>query len=337
MQEYLPFKNPLLSGALVVGLVGFFLTPSPALGQDHDLVMLPPVSASPDPLERGCPNSLSARFRINGVDDYLINSGQVKIRFDWSGGSAPSPPAFPSAAWTLIGELTVTYSASDGPFAIARIWPDDFPSAAGIALSWTPPSTPTSFHVRAEVQYVDPAIVDGNAGDNGTVTRFGSVAGSCPPSRAPLCVGFARSSLVICTIADFIDFRILPCVLNPLRPCPPFDPLPPMCHLVDCPPCLVGLTCPPEQFELLFDNRANDLQIILVSQDGKEVARMETLRRRIRVGRQRFNQRLQFQPEAGVSYHLRVLPGKKTRMDAGHKLQLHLRRGKPQTRKKRLY
>lgn len=328
MQHYMGFKHAFFLTPLTVGLAAFFVTPHPVLGQNHDLVMLPPVSVTPDPLERGCPNSLSTRFRINGTNDFMIASQQVKIRFHYSDGSA-GPPAFPSPAWTLIGELNVTYYPSDGPFAIGRIWPDDFASAAGAAFSWRPPSSPTSFHVRAEVAYLDPAIVDANPGDNSTVTLFSSVAGSCP--LPPGCMVWASTNLIVCIApGKLFDPRILPCLRKPypLKPCWPLKPFPPICKFVRCPPCLTGLTCPPDPFELLFDNRANDLRIILVTQEGKEVARMETLRRPIRVGRQTFNQRLQFSPERGVSYYLKVLPGEKTRMDVGHKLQLHLRGGK---------
>lgn len=337
MQHYMGLKHAFFLTPLAVGLAVFFVTPHPVLGQNHDLVMLPPVSATPDPLERGCPNSLSARFRINGTNDFVIPSHQVKIRFDYSDGGAASPPAFPSPAWTSIGELTVTYTPTDGPFAIGRIWPDDFASAAGAAFSWRPPSSPTSFHVRAEVAYLDPAVVDANRGDNSTVSFFNSVPGTCPVVHSR-CTGWAGRNLYVCfELADFIDLRIVQCLLDPSKPCWPLEPFPPICNLVRCPPCLTGLTCPRDPFELLFDSRANDLRIILVTQEGKEVARMERLRRPIRVGRQTFNQRLQFTPERGVSYYLKVLPGEKTRMDAGHDLKLHLRGGRPPMGKKGRY
>jgi hypothetical protein len=266
----------------------------------------------------------------------MIASEQVKIRFHYSDGSA-GPPAFPSPAWTLIGELTVTYYPSDGPFAIGRIWPDDFASAAGAAFSWRPPSSPTSFHVRAEVAYLDPAIVDANPGDNSTVSFFNSVPGTCRVVP-PHCTRVAGRNLYVCfDPRDLIDPRIVRCLWDPLKPCPPLEPFPPICKLVPCPPCLTGLTCPPDPFELLFDSRANDFRIILVTQEGREIARMERLRRPIRVGRQIFNQKLQFTPERGVSYYLKVLPGDKTRMDAGHELQLHLRGGRPPMGKKGRY
>jgi hypothetical protein len=329
-------KHAFLLTPLAVGLAVFFVTPHPVFGQDHDLVMRPPVSATPDLLERGCPNSLSARFRINGALDSDILSHQVKIRFHYSDGSA-GPPASPSSAWTSIGELIVTYTPTDGPFAIGRTWPDDFASAAGAAFSWRPPSSPTSFHVRAEVAYLDPAVVDANPGDNSTVSFFNSVPGSCPVVP-PRCTRVAGRNLYICFESfDLIDPRIVRCLWDPSKPCWPLEPFPPICKLLPCPPCLTGLTCPPDPFELLFDSRANDLRIILVAQEGKEVARMERLRRPIRVGRQTFNQRLQFAPERGVSYYLKVLPGEKTRMDAGHELKLHLRGGRPPMGKKGRY
>ncbi len=316
--------NSLTLATLASCVVLLGLAATPVRAQDHDLVMLSPIVADPNPLDRGCTNSLAASFRINGVNDHELDSGQVKIQFHWSDGSLTSTPSFPSAQWNSIGEMSATYNTSDGSFAVSRTWPDDFPSAAGTTRSWTPPSTPTSFYVRAEVSYVDSAIADFRPADNSTVTRFDSVAGVC--SGPPGCVGLAGKRFLFCGFEDLIRIPV-ECLKDPLKPCKPFVPFPPLCGRVPCPPCLTGLSCPGPWFELFFDNRMSDLRITLVDQKGVEVANMESLKRPRRFGRRTFNQRLRFQAEKGVRYFLRVSSGERTDLEAGYELPLLLRPG----------
>ncbi len=136
------------------------------------------------------------------------------------------------------------------------------------------------------------------------------------------CVSWNRFNLFLCSNRPEIDR----CAGQPFgTSCLPLVSLPEVCSFVTCPPCLtIGrLPCPP--FELLFDNRGNDLRINLVTQDGKPAGAMESLKEPLRIGEQTFNQRIRFRTQPGRFYLLEVSMGPKTRMDVGHRLELLLR------------
>lgn len=300
-------KDPLKTNSRrrwrAVFLISAVILSSAALAQDHDLVM-EAVSATPDPLQRGCSAALSASFRVNGLDDFDVPSGGVKINFKWADGSLD--PA--TASWTNINDLGVTLAAGE-VLAITQVWPDDF-TAAGTSLGWTVPSTPASVHIRAEVGYTDTSIVDAEIADNVLVETFPTAEGSCPPV-APTCVR-GPLNLWICWKDIFeIDPRIvteLRCLTNP-EEC--FRP--PLCRWVDCPPCLNGLSCPPEPFELLIAAQSPELRISLIA-GNQEIARAEPMKRPIRDGNRVFNYRLVFTPEKKVAYRIGIMPGKGTKL-----------------------
>jgi len=169
--------------------------------QDHDLVMVdaPDVTSSnsadwkspdlkigadfgdtsvPDIIRRGVPNSVYARFRINGIQDYTIPSGDVKIKLYWRNASiGTTPPDLSDSSWNSIGELSATYTASDGPFAITRIWPTDFPSVTTKSLSWTPLASGDYYHIAADVNYTSTTINDENTDDNVAISLYESQSG----------------------------------------------------------------------------------------------------------------------------------------------------------------
>ncbi len=195
-------KNPIcLCSKFVFLLFVILIIAIRGWSQNHDLVMDPAPNItsssstdwkSPDIkigadfgdtsvaniVRRGVPNSVYARFRINGIQDYTIPSGDIEIKFYYRGASiGDTPPALSDATWTpLVDTLSVTYTTSDGPFAITREWPTDFPSVTTKAVSWTPPVSGTYFHVAAEVVYPS-GIVDENPGDNVAISLYESQSG----------------------------------------------------------------------------------------------------------------------------------------------------------------
>jgi hypothetical protein len=169
--------------------------------QNHDLVMVdaPDVTSTnsadwkspdlkigadfgdtsvPDIIRRGVPNSVYARFLINGIQDYTIPSRDVKINLYWRNASAAiPPPQLNDSSWNAIGELSATYTTSDGPFAITRVWPTDFPSVTTKSLSWTPLVSGDYYHIAADVNYTSTTIVDENPDDNIAISLYESQSG----------------------------------------------------------------------------------------------------------------------------------------------------------------
>ena len=181
-----------------------------ALNYDHDLVMQPALNITspsnavnwkspdlkigtdfgdtsmPDIIQRGVPNSIYARFTINGVEDYLIPSGQIQIKLYYRAASigdtppllTPPPldqPGDPASGWTPIGFLPVTYGGSDFPFPMGYTWPDDFPSVTTKSVSWTAPPGGDYFHIAAKVVYLSED--DEIDGDNFAMSLYESRAG----------------------------------------------------------------------------------------------------------------------------------------------------------------
>jgi len=131
----------------------------------------------PDLVQRGVPNSIYARFRVNGIMDYTIPSGDIEIKFYWRTAIVGStPPALSDPSWHYIDKLPVTYMSSDGPFAVTRVWPTDFPSVAVKSVTWTPPLIGDYFHVAALLVY-PASITDEHPDDNTAYSLYESRSG----------------------------------------------------------------------------------------------------------------------------------------------------------------
>jgi len=134
-------------------------------------------TSSPDIIQRGVPNQLYARFRINGIQDHTIPSGDIQVKFYYREATVGiAPPSLDDPTWHYIGRLLVTYNTSDGPFAITRVWPTDFPSVTDKAVTWLAPNSGDKFHIAAELVYPT-GITDDNPGDNIAVSLYESQSG----------------------------------------------------------------------------------------------------------------------------------------------------------------
>lgn len=303
-----------LAAAPALALLAAALVAAPATAQEHDLI-LEGLSFSPDPLERGCPASLSASVRVNGLDDFEVPSGGARIRFFWADGSGPVPVA--EAGWTAAATLPVTFAAGEF-LAVTLVWPDAFSPVSGSSVSWTVPGV-NSLHLRALVEYTT-GETDDSPADNELVRTVNTAAGSCGP---PPCFNFLAHHW-LCYKDFFKDLEIIeqlgPCWKNPEDCFGPITPVPELCKLIDCPPCLAGLSCPPDRLELLLASRPGDLVITLFG-DRQAVATAERLEHPVRRGQRAFNYRLTFRPEQGVTYRLGVAAGETTPGDEPLKLE----------------
>lgn len=191
-----------VGGRIIFAILAVFVIAGGAWAQDHDLVLQPApdiTSSSPtdwkspdlkigadfgvgfpeDVVRRGAANPIFARFYINGWDDYLLPSGAAQIQFHYRNATiGETPPASSDPTWQHIGDLPVTYSASDPPLFMTLTWPDDFPSVTGPAKSveWTAPTAGDYFHIRAEVVYLS-GYEDENPGDNVAISLYESILG----------------------------------------------------------------------------------------------------------------------------------------------------------------
>lgn len=296
---------------------------APAEAQDHDLVMFS-FDSNPKPLKRSCSASLSASFLINGHMDDQLSSGDAEIRFYWADGSAPVPTG--SGGWNLIGSLSVTWSASDGVFAAGREWPTGFPSVAGTTQSWSVPTSPTSFHLKAEVGYTAAGVVDDAPGNNRVVVpNVASVEGNCGGGT---CGTVTPSGIVVWTSCLDPDVFRIPredfiCLVHPER-CKPPRLWPPLCSVIDCNPCFRGLTCPPGPWELLIRWPEEVMRFELYAR-GERIATSEPLRRPIERGGETFHQVIRFTPEKGIDYSVRSLPGPKAEVGKIYPLTIDAR------------
>lgn len=294
--------------AMAVALAAALLAGVPALAQEHDLLMLS-LSADPTPVERGCSATLSANFLINGFDDEGLSSGDVEIVFYRADGASPPPAG--TAGWTEIDRLPVTWTAADGPFAPGRQWPSSFPSvAASPGQSWTVPSSGDSFHVKAVVVYKDPGISDLTPGNNERVITVSAIAGSCASQS---CCTPTAGRLFLCHISCLDRGILIPrekllCMIRPeLCELPPLD----LCDVIPCgDPCLAGLSCPPDPWEVLVRWPPEIMQVELFAGD-ELVARSELLERPIERGGEIFRQVIRFTPKRGLAYTIRNLAGPK--------------------------
>lgn len=176
-----------------------------AWAENHDLVMQPAIDVSsldpakwkspdikiganfgdtsiPDIVRRGISNSIYSRFYINGIQDFMVPSGNVELRFHYRNATlGETPPALDDASWQSISTLPATFIPSDGPFAITRAWPNDFPSVTTKSIPWDVlPDSPTGgyFHIRSEVAYLDSSgVADENPDDNVAISFYESLSG----------------------------------------------------------------------------------------------------------------------------------------------------------------
>lgn len=190
-----------INGQIVFMTLAFMIV-STGWAQNHDLVMspAPDITSSgpadwkapdlkigadfgdtsvPNIVRRGATNHIYARFCINGMQDHTIPSGDIEIKFHYRSASlGDTPPALSDPSWNYIDKLLATYVTSDGPFAITRVWPTDFPSVTTKSVSWDAPLSGDYFHVAAEVVYSPlTGIVDENPDDNVAVSLYESQSG----------------------------------------------------------------------------------------------------------------------------------------------------------------
>jgi hypothetical protein len=134
-------------------------------------------TSAPDIIRRGISNPIYARFYINGIQDFTVPSGGAKIRLHYRNATlGETPPALSDSSWKDIDTLSVTYTPADGPFAITKTWPTDFPSVTTKSVSWIPPTNVDYFHIRSEVAYLG-GITDDNLGDNVAISFYESLSG----------------------------------------------------------------------------------------------------------------------------------------------------------------
>lgn len=193
-------KSQSLFKKSVILVLMLLLLSAKAWCQDHDLVIEPAPditsldatdwkspdiklgsdfgdATAPDMVKRGVPNSIFAKFRINGTQDHTIPSGDIQVKFYYrSANIGDTPPTLDHPSWQYIDRLLVTYITADGPFAVTRIWPTDFPSVTTRSIDWTPPETGDYFHVAAELVYPS-GTDDVNPDDNVAVSLYESQSG----------------------------------------------------------------------------------------------------------------------------------------------------------------
>ncbi len=176
-------------------------TAGTAWAENHDLVIQPAIDVSslssanwkspdikigadfgdpavPDIIRRGISNPIYSRFYINGIQDFSVPSGGVELRLHYRDALlGDTPPALSDPSWQAIGTLPATFIPSDGPFAITRTWPDDFPSVTNKSVPWVAPSLGEYFHIRSEVAYLGGSVTDENPDNNVAVSFYESLSG----------------------------------------------------------------------------------------------------------------------------------------------------------------
>jgi hypothetical protein len=81
--------------------------------------------------------------------------------------------------------------------------------------------------------------------------------------------------------------------------------------VVDCNPCLSGLSCPPDRsFDVLIEEPRDFLQVDLLGRGGERIARARALEEPVTQGDRTFRQMLSFKAEKGVQYRLEIRPGR---------------------------
>lgn len=289
MEKLFSFRwMSLFSGLAAIAV---FSTPAPLYAQgDYDLQMQT-IESHPLPLEGGCYNQIKPHFSINGADDHFVPSGGAFVHFRYRTASQPS--------WVDIGDLPVTYVASDGPLASGELWPDSFGSVSsgftnGNSIEFVLPSGDAQVSIEATVNYgpnqTDPngnAIVDTNPGDNTLETTFNAqLPASCtlpPPPTLNICkLSPAICNIRVCNTPGCVILKI--------------DP-------ENCPMCGGG------PIEVIVD-LPPDLSVIAYTRDNREVARSAPLGKAVRVGDKTYSQKLVFESQKGESYSFKVVSQK---------------------------
>ncbi len=292
--------------------LGLFLGVGPVAAGDHDLRMESiTIGDGENHLKAGCGNWLSASFSVHGVDDYRVDSGEIEISFYYRAGG--------DSEWRLIETLPVTFVS---PLVARSTWPQASGSEPS-AIRFVAPSQPTVVDLRAVVAYL--AVEDDASWNNEIVRRVanledddcGLVANICVHClkqwvcgpilpREPLYAGFKRQW--VDAVAD--DGSLI-------------QVKPGLCGLVDCPPCVAGLSCRDEPFVLDFRQPA-ELRIALYG-NGVRVAEAKRLRRPLELEGQAFHYRLEFEARQGVSYRLAVEPVAQARLTGREPLSIDVR------------
>lgn len=288
-------------------LLAVLLSPPAARAQnpDHDLKLLG-LSAE-EPLQRSCGNALSASLVVNGIKDIELPSGSVEIRFSYEESED---------SWAPIGELTVTFDpAADGPFALGRSWPAEFPSAGDAAVQWRAPAgLSDSVNLRAEAVYTAAGIADEIPEDNVMTATFETEPATCSDGGGgDPCFFQATIGKPICIYRpDFIDPERLKIEVERIK-CladPDCRPPIPFCRVVGCTPCLSGLSCPPGRpFDVLIEEPREFLEVNLLGRGGERIARARALDEPVTRGDRTFSQVLSFKAQKGVQYQLDIRPG----------------------------
>jgi len=291
------------------------IEPAEAGAQDHNLEMRD-VSVDPDPLNKSCSNDLTPKVNILGEEDHTVSSGDAEVTWAWvNANNWSSTSEVDSDAWNQFGTWAITYDKSNGPFAIGRTWPDDFPSMQGRAYSWTPQTRlPGAIYLKAEVNYrngVD--ITDDEPSNNRAYQRIQTEASDCK-NGGGRCEVFSKVGLTLC--GDDQGLVVSPGLKDCLRDrelCKP-NPIPTCKIAPDCPGCLKGLTCPDSEFDIWATVDPELGKIEVIGRDGEVVGRGRRLSDAVEVDGQTFRQILKFEAERGVDYKVRVVPSEKARI-----------------------
>lgn len=295
-----------------------------AWAQDYDLTVVgvwAEVNGVPigSPLAPGltglqCPSEVCVQILVLGNKDYEIANGDVTIEilYQFNGGT-----------WTLLGEIDVVRSEFDPPFWRGDRWPMDFVSQPNNCIEFGPTAI-GEYRFQASLVY----SLDEDSSNNTRISPTYSVDSVCPREGCYL----LPNGRIFCPQELWeIDKRLLDprmCELFPqLCPRDPFcERFPEICPYVG-------------EVEVLFDNRINQLNLVISTKQGRLVTRMEELRSPIRIGRDTYNHSLRFFKMPTEQYYVTYWPSEKTRLNEELPFPIHVRRardnikGLPKTRR----
>lgn len=309
--------------------VSFYTLPNIAISGTPNDAILDDIAVSPDPVQAGsnCNNALSAKLRSNGDD--VIPPGAIKISFSYRDANASQ------AQMTPIGDLTVNYDPNaDGPFAITRVWPDDFPSATNKSLNWQPPINIASFLITANAQFIDPSKIDSYPGNNLRPKTFSAVNTLCQTTVEPIdCAKHPAMCPKPCVLfPDLCKPQVInickthPNLCNPIcigpgcnKICPGCPPLPD-----PCPDCPIEFN-KRDWVELLSIDTDKTMFIRVVNQAGETIATMKALQKPLTIGKQTFYQGVRFKPEQNAIYNVVAIPAKGSKKKVNMKSRIFMR------------
>lgn len=259
---------------------------------DYDLE-IQSIEGHPVPLEAGCYNRIKPHFSINGTDDHFVPSGGASVHFRYRANNQSS--------WIDIGDLPVTYSASDGAFATGNLWPDSFASVSSgftgdNSIGFSLPDGAIQVSVEATVSYA-PNQTDPN----------GNAIVDTSPDNNKLETSFTVQSPASCTLPPPIPPIGNICKIHPSI-CHPMQCQTPGCVIIridpeNCPMCGGG------PIEVIVSLPA-DYRVVAYAKGDREVARSIPLQKAMRVGGKTYNQRLVFESQKDESYTFKVLSNK---------------------------